>query len=113
MSDDRTVFLLFFTVSGLLLIGLAVPLLRGKIPPNGLYGFRVPKTINNSQVWYAANQYAAKRLLWAGASFVAAAMLLYWLPGLSLDFYALGCLVIFLVVLIWGLIQDFIYLGKL
>jgi hypothetical protein len=36
-------------------MGLAVPLIRCKISPNRWYDFRIPRTLNNPDVWYRAN----------------------------------------------------------
>ena len=36
--------------SGALLAALSVPMIMGKIPPNGLYGFRVKKTMENPDI---------------------------------------------------------------
>ena len=33
------------------LIALSIPLIPGKVPPNGLYGFRTPKTLSSRDVW--------------------------------------------------------------
>ena len=46
----------------LLLIGLAVPLILQKVPPNGFYGFRLPKTQSDPRIWYAANRGAGVNL---------------------------------------------------
>ena len=49
--------------ASLLLIGLAVPLIRGWIKPNHWYGFRIPLTLNDTEIWYPANRYAGWLLL--------------------------------------------------
>jgi len=53
--------------TSLLLVGLAVPLLRRKVPPNALYGLRVPQTLEHPDVWYEANARSARDLLRLGA----------------------------------------------
>ena len=40
-----------FLFNGVLLTVLVVPMTLGKIPPNGLYGFRVKKTMENPDIW--------------------------------------------------------------
>jgi len=52
--------------SAFLMIILAVPLIQGHVPPNGVYGFRIPKLFRSEELWYAANRYAGKELLRAG-----------------------------------------------
>ena len=105
--------LTLYLASGVLLMLLSLPLLWGKVPPNGLYGFRVRATLDNPNVWYPANKYAAKRMLWSGAAFVAAAVVLYFIPGISVDVYSLACLFLFAVPFVIGLIQSVRYVRAL
>lgn len=105
--------LILYCVAGLALVGLALPLLWEKIAPNPFYGFRLPATLDNPRLWYAVNKYAAKRLIVAGVSSVAAAVVLYLIPGLTVDAYALGCLAVFGIVFGLGLWQSFRYLRQL
>jgi hypothetical protein len=98
---------------GILLVGLSLPLIWKKVPPNGLYGFRVSQTLNNPQVWYEVNAYSGKRLFWAGVSTVLAALALYFIPGISVDAYALGVLAVFVVVMVVGLVQSVRYMRSL
>ena len=37
---------------------ISIPMVLGKVPPNGLYGFRTPKTLSSPDVWYPANRSA-------------------------------------------------------
>jgi uncharacterized membrane protein len=108
-----TAILILYLVSGVLLIALAIPLLYDKIPPNSFYGFRVSQTINDPKVWYAVNRYAARWLIFAGVSIVAAASLFYLIPGISVDAYALSCLAVFTVTFTVGLVKSFQYLKSL
>jgi uncharacterized membrane protein len=108
-----TAILILYLVSGVLLIALSIPLLYNKIPPNSFYGFRVSQTVTDPKVWYAVNRYSARWLLIAGVSIVAAAILLYLVPGISVDAYALGCLAVFAVTLTVGLVKSFKYLKSL
>jgi len=86
-----------FITSGLILAGLSVPLMLRKIPPNGLYGFRVKKTMEHPEIWYPVNAYGGKWLLAVGIGVVLAAVIFVNIPGLTLDVYAycvLGVLVL-------------------
>ncbi len=105
--------LILHAASGVLLMALSLPLMCGKVPPNGLYGFRVKATLENPQIWYAANKFAAKRLLVAGAVLVTAALILYFIPGIGVDTYSLGCLFLFAVPFVIGLVQSFRYTKSL
>jgi hypothetical protein len=108
-----TTLLILHVASGVLLMALSLPLLWGKVPPNGLYGFRVRATLENPRIWYAANRFAAKRMLLSGAVFVAAALILYFIPGISVDTYSLGCLFLFAVPVVIGLVQSVRYVKSL
>jgi hypothetical protein len=99
--------------SGLLLSALSIPLILRHIPPNGLYGFRVKATLENPDLWYTVNVYSGWRLLAAGLSTVVAAVGLTFVPGLTVDGYALGCLAVTGIVLIVGLAQSVLYLRRL
>jgi len=61
---------LVLALTGLLLAGLGVPLWRGKVPPNALYGFRTPKTRTNEEVWYEANRIGGRDLVLGGLGMV-------------------------------------------
>ncbi len=47
----------------LLMIVVAAPMALRKVPPNGLYGFRTPKTMSDPRVWYDANQRAGINMI--------------------------------------------------
>jgi len=99
--------------SGLLLSALSIPLILGKIPPNGLYGFRVPQTLNNPDLWYPVNTYAGWRLLAAGLGTILVALILYFIPGITLDAFALACMCAFFLMLGVGLGQSLLFLKRL
>jgi uncharacterized membrane protein len=84
---------ILFVVSGLVLAGISIPLILGRIPPNGLYGFRVKKTMENPEIWYPVNTYAGKWLLVAGLSLPLAAVVLTFIPNLTLDIYSYTVLI--------------------
>jgi len=105
--------LLMYVVFGLLLIALAIPMLRGKVPPNPWYGFRVPGTLSDPTRWYKANRYAARWLLLTGVITAAAAIALYFVPGLSVDTYAWLVLAVFGVPFVLMIITSFRYLRRL
>ncbi len=108
-----TTLLIFYLAAGTLLVALSLPLLLGKVGPNVFYGFRVSRTLTDSRLWYAANRFAAKRLIAAAVSIMAAAVALYFVPGLSIDGYALACLGVFAVVFTVGLVQSFRHLRSI
>ncbi|GAB4396324.1 MAG: hypothetical protein OHK0052_17450 [Anaerolineales bacterium] len=105
--------LLLHVFSGLLLAVLAIPLILGRIPPNGLYGFRVPKTLRSETIWYAVNRHFGKRLLIASLLFVLGALLLFFIPNIRLDAYALAALFWLLLTLGTAIYQSVRYLNTL
>lgn len=38
------------------LLGLSIPLIRGRVGPNFLYGVRTRKTLSSPEIWYKANR---------------------------------------------------------
>lgn len=57
-----------FVVTGALFVVLGIPLALGKVPPNWFYGFRTPKTLSRSDIWYAANRAAGVDFTIAGVA---------------------------------------------
>jgi hypothetical protein len=88
---------ILYGLIGLLLIGLSIPLMRGKVPPNSWYGFRIRLTLDNPEIWYPMNAWAARRLLVVGLVTVIAALFTPLIPETALPGYSL-LVSIFLVV---------------
>ena len=107
--------MLLYISSGLLLAALSIPLIRRKIKPNGLFGFRVSATMENPELWYKVNEFAGRRLLVVGIAIALGALLLYVWPGLNLtvDSYALSVMGVVFGLLIWAMITSFLYLKSL
>ena len=55
LRGGASMFLVIFVSIALILIGLATPLVMGRVPPNDLYGLRVPATMVDEEIWYRAN----------------------------------------------------------
>lgn len=55
-----------FVACGLLVAGLAVPLIRGAVPPNRWYGVRIAKAFSSEENWYRLNRYGGTLLLQYG-----------------------------------------------
>ncbi len=92
-------FMLFFVCTGLLLVGLSIPLLLRRIKPNYWYGFRVRKTLGDERIWYESNAYMAKWLLLLGSIHTVASIVFYFIPSYraNLNAYAAACGAIFIV----------------
>lgn len=101
-------------LGSLLIVGLSVPMIQGKVRRNALYGMRTPKTLSSDAIWYPANRYAGRALFTAGA-IQAALTLPLLLIGLLLgkDVFAVALLASSLVTLGWAILQSFAYLKRL
>ena len=86
---SRLAILLVFAGVDLVTILVAVPLVRRRIPPNGLYGLRVPATFADGTVWYDANARSGHDLITMGLALLAVTIVLFFVPGLSDDGFAL------------------------
>jgi uncharacterized membrane protein len=102
-----------FIVSGLILCIISIPMILKKIKPNGLYGFRVKKTLENPDIWYAANCYSGKWLLVTGLVIVAGAIGLSFVSSLTIDTYALSVLAIFAIAFAVSIIMSVRYINSL
>ena len=54
---------------------ISIPLILKLVPPNGVYGFRTQRTLENSELWFRANRFAGCALFIAAAA--SAAILLF------------------------------------
>lgn len=104
------ILLALYAFGGLLLAGLSVPLILHKIPPNGLYGFRVRSALDNPRLWYKVNAYAGRRFLVVGLGTAVGAIILYYTTLPNVEEYALSCLGLFLALFLWGIITSFLHL---
>jgi hypothetical protein len=113
MAYFKITMLLMQVIPGLLLIALSVPLIRGKIGPNAWYGFRVRRTLEDPAVWYKANAYAGKALIWAAIAMIVGGVALYPVPELDEPAYAIACTVIVFVALGVSVGLSFRFLGQI
>jgi uncharacterized membrane protein len=104
---------LIYVFVGLLLIAVAVPLIRGRVRRNLLYGFRTPKTLSDDSIWFPANEYAGRKFLKAGVITSAAAVVLDLIPGLTTPGYLLWCAGVMLAAILWSTISSLLYLRRL
>lgn len=105
--------LVFYLGSSFLLAMLSIPIIFEKIKPNPLYGFRVSQTLENPRLWYATNKHFGKRLLAVAIFEALGSVGLYWVPGISIDAYAIGCLLVFMLVFPLALVQSWLYLKSI
>ena len=113
MNEFKTILLIGYVFLGLLLTAVAIPLIRRKVPPNWLYGFRVRRTLEDPRVWYEANAFAGKCLFWYGIGSSLACLALYFVPAFDPVSYAWGCLLITAVGLGTSVVLSFRFLNRL
>lgn len=65
---------LFVSIS-LVFIGLSLPLVLRRVPPNLGYGLRVPATFKDERVWYDANASTGRELFVLGVALLVFALL--------------------------------------
>lgn len=104
---------LLFLFSGLFLAGISIPLILGKIHPNGLYGFRVKKTMENPEIWYPVNTYTGKWLLIVGLILAIVSIILYFIPGFSITIYSYSILAIWALLFSIALVFSIRYLKSM
>jgi uncharacterized membrane protein len=75
---------LLFSMVGVLYIGLGIPLLQGRIPPNRFYGSRTKKTLSDERIWYAVNRVTGRDLIIGGVAVVITSVGIHFF-GQSLD----------------------------
>lgn len=115
MSGVPVGFMLLFVCSGLLLLGLSIPLMLRRVKPNWWYGFRTRKTLGDEHIWYDSNAYAGKWLLISSIIFTLVSLVLYFVPTFRTNFvlYATTCGVIFGFVFAITIVLSFRYMRRL
>jgi hypothetical protein len=113
MAGFRITMLIMQVSCSLLLIGLSIPLIRRMVAPNSWYGFRVRQTLEDPVVWYEANAYSGKCLLWAGVAILIGCVVLFEIPGLDDPSYAICCAAVALGTLGVAVFRSFRFLGRI
>jgi len=77
--DDYLLLISTFIAVGMLEIILGLPLLFEKVKPNWLYGFRLPSTLSNEEIWYKSNKYVGRDFVVSGIilTFMSLVLLLF------------------------------------
>jgi hypothetical protein len=99
-----------FLIDGFAILALSIPLMLEKVLPNGLYGFRVPKTLSNPEIWCAANMVAGRDLALSSLAIIFVAVTSI-VGGLNLN--PLGVVFLNLAVLVGTLAASFIHCFKI
>ncbi len=64
---------LIFVLAGALVAGSGWLLWQGRVPPNRIMGFRLPRTLRDQQAWYQANAALGRAMTFGGVLLVVAA----------------------------------------
>jgi uncharacterized membrane protein len=75
-----------FVIPALLIFLLSIPLITEIIPPNYCYGIRTPKTLSDSRIWYRANKFAGRVLMFASGFYLTVVVLTIHLPSINQNF---------------------------
>ena len=84
-QQEQALMVICLIALGLLLIGISIPLLYGKIGPNWFYGFKTMKTLSDREIWYKANKYMAKDFIKLGSLMILCNLVLLILCILPID----------------------------
>ena len=91
MSDELTAVVTLLPM-GLLWTILGIPLILGRVPRNGLYGFRVPSTLSDDRVWYPVNRSTGWFMVSNGV------VILAIVCAATLDFFRISLVVVLLLI---------------
>src|SRR4051794_40975364 len=69
-----------WTLAGLLCIGLAIPLVRGRVGRNAFYGVRFPQSFESDEAWFAINRFGGKRLAAWSVPLILVGLVSFFLP---------------------------------
>jgi hypothetical protein len=108
-----TFLLILFFVGGAILIGISIPLIRGRLEPNHWYGFRVRRTLEDPELWYPVNSCFGWWVSGVGTAEIVVATALYFVPGVDVGLYASIVGVVVVVGLVVSLIRCLRYLHQL
>jgi hypothetical protein len=103
-----------FTIIGLLILVISIPLIYGKIPMNRFYGIRIPSAFKSDQDWYQINGYGGRKLAswsWLITGTGVAGLFLppYYLPAYALigaGVVLIAAIAPLMQILIWNRTRD-------
>lgn len=67
-------------LTGLLVIGICLPLAKGSVKMNRLYGIRFKRAFESEENWYKINQFGAKQLIRWSKFLVIVGVVVLFLP---------------------------------
>ena len=112
--DNYVLIILLYILVGILEIIMGIPLLLKKVKPNRFYGFRLPKTLSNNEIWYKSNKYVGRDFVIMGIIITLISLVMLMaidVVPIILIVYIGATMLIGSVIII--LIRGFVYLKKL
>lgn len=91
-----------------LVIGLHIPLLRGKVKMNKLYGMRFKQSFESDENWYAINRYGARLMIRWGVVILVVGLATFFMPLDNRPALTIGLAFVPLVVVIPA-IQSYLF----
>ncbi len=112
--DLKIKLIISFIIPSIVFICVSIPLIMNRIPPNGLYGFRLRKTLSNKEIWYKANKFGGQCVFFAGVMTLTGCLWL-WSHKESLSWYTINDVGFgfFIIPLTGALILSLTYIKKL
>lgn len=104
---------LIYTLGGLGMSAISIPMIQRWVRPNPFYGFRTRKSLSSPAIWYEINAYSGKRLFIAGIFIALVGSLLPSVPQITVDLYATLVALVVVLTLASALIQSFLYLNQI
>lgn len=99
---------LLFSLVGVLYIGLGIPLLRGRVPPNSWYGCWTRKTLSDENIWYAVNRVTGQDIIVAGIMLIGSSLVIsIFGKGMNPDYAAFILLSILVLSVIRMVVNSF------
>lgn len=104
---------IYFIFTGIIYVGLSIPLLKRKIKMNDLYGIRINKSYESEENWDKLNENGAKELIKWGIVLIILGAISFFINIDENNLFFYFWLFIPVIVLIPPLINIFTYAKKL
>jgi uncharacterized membrane protein len=85
---------------GMVILGLAIPLILRRVPPNGIYGIRTKASFASESDWYRINSIGGRHLAVAGVLIFIVGVVGFFLPLSMFTAYSISAGVITLLAVI-------------
>jgi len=95
--------IIIFIFVGALEILMGMPLMYGKIKPNWFYGFRLPKTVSNKEIWYEVNKQTGRDFIISGMIIVIVSLFLM-VFNLNFDVVTIATIQVFILMALMAII---------